>query len=232
MDELLIVLCFLLFAAVVVTLVGHGMWVLVGAIFGSLFGGDKPENKRVCIKCGRSTSLETPGCDWCGALHVAPLQNDPTKTAARDHKTFLRQLKQLRDAGVIDGKTAEEIARGAVAYHRRSQPAKQKKAPEVVAAEIVEEHRAERPQAVSPTRPPTPKPAFRGDSLSTETPDEKRPAAKQATGKKTTGKKSLPGSTTKPVERPKPRSLQPRPPREKTPLAAKPVEKPAPAPAV
>ena len=112
MAELLAILCVLFFVATVVTLVGHGMWVVLAIMFRSLFGGDPAHDKRLCASCGRMTSIDTRTCDWCGVIH-----DDRARTATQDYNAFLRELKQ-EDLGLsvnissLTGR-ADELAREA-----------------------------------------------------------------------------------------------------------------------
>ncbi len=169
MAELLAILCVLLFAATVVTLVGHGMWVVLAIMFRSLFGGDPAHDKRLCANCGRMTSIDTRTCDWCGVM-----PDDRARAATQDYNAFLRQLKRLRDAGLVDEKTSQEITQKAAVYRQQLQN-KQKSPVEAVTAEIVEEPITPQPQQTPKPPLAPPKPTFRGDSCRKNRP-RKRPS--------------------------------------------------------
>ena len=49
----------------VVTLVGHGIWVLLATLCRAVSDTPIPP-RRKCVFCGRDTSAEGSRCDWCG----------------------------------------------------------------------------------------------------------------------------------------------------------------------
>ena len=62
MPDLPLVLFVIFVVLTIVTLVGHGIWVLLAA----LFGGGRETPSQTCGFCGRSTPANRNRCDWCG----------------------------------------------------------------------------------------------------------------------------------------------------------------------
>src|SRR5688500_16966979 len=99
MEALLSGLCVLAFVLLVVTLIGHGLWVLAAAIFRGLSGQTSATSAppRTCPACGRVGTIVGGRCQLCGAsLNVAPpdgLQQDLEATA--------RHLERMLHRGII-----------------------------------------------------------------------------------------------------------------------------------
>ena len=95
----------------VITLVGHGIWVLLSLIFG---GGKRPttENTALCVFCGHRTPTAEPRCEWCGReLH------NPTADEFRDLAAIGRQLLRWRQSGRLSSKDFEKLNDRVRRYH-------------------------------------------------------------------------------------------------------------------
>ena len=98
---------FLFIALTIVTLVGHGIWVLLAAVSRAIsnMSGPEPAEKRVrCSKCECSNPATLDHCKWCGTLlrsHTAAEQNDLA--------ALRRQLGRLRDRGVVASAVVEDL---------------------------------------------------------------------------------------------------------------------------
>ena len=83
MDHFLAILIGLLVALGIVTLVGHGLWVLLAGLFGSTTGSGQAGTKN-CPQCGaRLLADKCPVCNWPGSM------------VPRDHTTLV--LHAMRD---------------------------------------------------------------------------------------------------------------------------------------
>jgi hypothetical protein len=138
----------------VVTLVGHGIWLLLAALFGS--GRDPADPTKIkCIRCGRQTSIASPRCDWCEAL-IRP------SVEGADLDAFERQLRRFRESGTLDPTEVEHLLAKVRDYRcqlqapRPSETASKAPTPEIVAARVVEEPVVRRPVVTQPVRPVTP----------------------------------------------------------------------------
>ena len=61
----------LLIVLAVVTLVGHGIWALVAAVFRALTGESRThrwEQSIRCPGCGQNNPVTRSRCDWCGIV--------------------------------------------------------------------------------------------------------------------------------------------------------------------
>ncbi len=93
----------------IITLVGHGLWVLFATIFRALAGSEssKPAeiNSRLvpCGHCGRLTSRFEVRCEWCSLPRI-----NPVAAELSDIDAVERQLARFRDKGVF---SAEAVAR-------------------------------------------------------------------------------------------------------------------------
>ncbi len=102
MHELTIGLIVLAIVLGVITLVGHGIWVLLALIFG---GGKRPaENAALCVFCGHHTPTADPRCQWCGReLHTVAADE------LRDLAAVERQLLRWRQTGRLTSKEYERL---------------------------------------------------------------------------------------------------------------------------
>jgi hypothetical protein len=89
----------------VVTLVGHGIWVLLATLLRSVEDTPIPlPRRRKCVFCGKDTSASLPRCDWCGRA-----LNDRLAAELADLDTLERQLQRFRDSGAWKPEEAEEF---------------------------------------------------------------------------------------------------------------------------
>src|SRR6266404_1498901 len=106
--EILIPLLIILFILlVIVTLVGHGIWVALAWCFRE-FGGRKTGGppsasqtspaQRPCFTCGESLAIQIKFCGVCGAQRLSLVQE------AQLHELLgtLRQLERLHQSGALD----------------------------------------------------------------------------------------------------------------------------------
>lgn len=113
MEELFIIGVVLL----VVTLLGHGIWVVLSLLVRAVFGAGKNtdgEPRFVCPTCGKQTSALEPRCDWCGRAQPAT-----TVRAIEDLVAFRRQLFRLKETGLIDRDQFETLVAAANTYRVR-----------------------------------------------------------------------------------------------------------------
>ena len=145
MNDLLVVLSVIAIVLTIVTLVGHGIWVLLAAIFGG--GRRKPGQK--CPFCGRSTPLGRDRCDWCS--------RDLTNLLARelsDLDVVRRQLQRFRENGTLKPEVVDRLSQRLQNYRQQLRsPGGQKRAAPPVAAVILEEAQADRSAAAPPAAP-------------------------------------------------------------------------------
>ncbi len=105
LDEIPILLLVLGIVLGVVTLVGHGIWVLLSYLFGSgrrssLSGSVDAQTrpKRACHKCGATLPLYQRNCSVCGWANTAVPHTDERGTLL----AMRRQFDELLRQGVID----------------------------------------------------------------------------------------------------------------------------------
>ncbi|MFZ1933529.1 MAG: hypothetical protein WCB27_16400 [Thermoguttaceae bacterium] len=102
MHELAIGLIVLVIALGVITLVGHGIWVLLSLIFSA---GKRPAgNVAVCVFCGHRTPVADPYCEWCGKE-----MHNSTADELRDLAAVERQLQRWRQSGRLTSKEFEGL---------------------------------------------------------------------------------------------------------------------------
>lgn len=149
MSQVLIVLLIVLG---VTTLVGHGIWVLLAAVFRAVTGGAQAPATEKCPFCDRLNLAGRQRCDWCS-------HELRTEAAAqlRDIAGFERIVRRLERAEQIDAAEAQEFLTFAASYRQRLAPA-----PASPSAQA-------RPAIVLPTLPETAKPA-RSSSSGTDCP--------------------------------------------------------------
>src|SRR6266849_4271901 len=106
--EILIPLLIILFILlVIVTLVGHGIWVALAWVF----RGGKPKQsvvgptlplsspaQRPCHNCGESLAIQMKFCGVCGAHRLSLAQEEHL----RELEGTLRQLERLHQSGALD----------------------------------------------------------------------------------------------------------------------------------
>src|SRR5262245_11502788 len=99
----------LLLALGVVTLVGHGVWVVLAALLRAVSGGEREEPSRPlavppvrrCDGCGTRLSLQQVRCPACGRAAVAA-EADELEVASR-------HVRALAERGPLDRATAEGV---------------------------------------------------------------------------------------------------------------------------
>jgi hypothetical protein len=87
----------------VITLLGHGIWVLLAMVFG---GGKRPPAVPVdfCVFCGHRTPSADPRCDWCGREIHNSMADE-----LRDIAAVERQLQRWRQSGRLTAKELERL---------------------------------------------------------------------------------------------------------------------------
>jgi len=183
LPDLLIFLLIMGIVLGIITLVGHGIWLVLAWIFGLILGRSRRQRgaePRECLFCGRPTPANHPRCDWCGHdLH------GQLAAELADLKTLERQLGRLGHCGALEDLAVEDVLSRAQEYRRqllapsaaepfapqsaistRPQKAPEKQeAVEVIAVEAVEESSpavepaAELPAVVPPRLPAEPQAA-------------------------------------------------------------------------
>jgi hypothetical protein len=98
--EVLLLLCGLAFVLAVVTVVGHGLWVVIASIFGTFtgeHGREQAPQGKPCTKCGARFGVKGGRCVVCGAVPGV----SPASTLREELTTTARQLRRLLDRGAI-----------------------------------------------------------------------------------------------------------------------------------
>ncbi len=130
----------------IVTLVGHGIWALLAAIFGA--GRKKPG--QTCAFCGRLTPAGYDRCDWCGKDLATPKARELS-----DLEAVLRQLWRFREKGTLKPRVVDRLLYRLQEYRQQLLvPAAEKRAAPIVTAVVVEEVEPGRPAALPPALPP------------------------------------------------------------------------------
>ena len=121
----------------IITFVGHGIWVLLAAIF----GGGRKKPSQTCAFCGRVTPATHDRCEWCN--------KDLTSLTARelsDLEAVRRQLQRFRQKGTLKPKVVDRLLVRLKDYRQGLlYPVAEKPAEPVLAAVIVEEVKPSRP---------------------------------------------------------------------------------------
>src|SRR5262245_10779541 len=118
LSELTIILFVLAIILTIVTLVGHGIWVLLSLIFGgsrrSSSEANKGTGRRACPRCGTPFALNEFDCGVCGWPKKAEAHRSaqPALRAVRD------QVDRLAVLGLLD-KTAHDELVAAVAQQQQ-----------------------------------------------------------------------------------------------------------------
>ena len=79
----------------VITVVGHGLWVLLAAIFGGAPRQTDDQGVCVCVFCGRTISRGEPRCGWCG--------RDLCSKLAREFATCKQSIASCNVGGDLGG---------------------------------------------------------------------------------------------------------------------------------
>ncbi|NQT39207.1 MAG: hypothetical protein HQ581_17040, partial [Planctomycetes bacterium] len=228
----------------VVMLVGHGMWVVVAAVFRAMreSGAEHTSGHVPCVYCDRWTPESVDQCRWCGrnrrGLKAAELA---------DLQATVRQLKRFRAAKMLDPVVAARLLDRVDQYRQRllspdaSPPAQPAPAispppqPDVAAGPVPDASGAERPimlepmpTPAQPAVPPTvvpdraaagpPRPS-REERPTPPKPPVQKPAA--------TERPTQPTRPSRPVAPKSPQPPRPQAPQPAPRAAQKPVKRPA-----
>lgn len=101
----------------VVTVLGHGLWVLAAMAIRAITGRPLRQRPAVrpCLACGQPTSAERDRCDWCGVSSA-----DPRWAEIVDHAAFVRQLRRLERSGAMTRDEVENLLSRAETQRRDS----------------------------------------------------------------------------------------------------------------
>lgn len=100
MEVLLSVLCGLAFVLLVVTVVGHGLWLFFATIFRGFSGEASAATKppaRPCPSCGRIGTVVDGRCRACGAVPAI----SPPATLTQELEATARHLERLLRRGIV-----------------------------------------------------------------------------------------------------------------------------------
>lgn len=100
MDEL----CTILAILFVVSLLGHGFWLLVQGVFRLFAGAPEPSTQRWCSGCQVQLKPHQVRCPSCGRV-LSHLR----KQHAEDLRATRRQILRFRDDGALDGAEAQRL---------------------------------------------------------------------------------------------------------------------------
>jgi hypothetical protein len=108
MDVLIILVVILVIVFAGVTLIGHGIWLMLAWFAREIFGGRPPKQAPSlnidvpipweCTHCHVSQFTPSKHCPFCGAARPTPAQEE----LLRELETTLRQLDRLYQAGALD----------------------------------------------------------------------------------------------------------------------------------
>ncbi|MBM4091689.1 MAG: hypothetical protein FJ276_20020, partial [Planctomycetes bacterium] len=103
MFELLFGLIVLGIVVTLITLIGHGLWLIAAALWKSLFGGSPVSSLHGerCAACGHPHGLKDGVCQVCG--------HRTAQTRLIELKTAFQQIMQLRDKGQISDAVHAEV---------------------------------------------------------------------------------------------------------------------------
>jgi len=141
MEPLFTALFVLFVILAVITVVGHGIWVLLSLIF---TGGRKrlaEQQKRLCPFCTHATSRARTRCDWCGRDLQGLLARE-----LEDLDALQRQLRRFGNKGALK----EQVVENLLARVQRYRQQLFRPAEDVVTAELVEERKEVEPPPVRP----------------------------------------------------------------------------------
>ncbi|HWB10609.1 MAG TPA: hypothetical protein VG826_15370 [Pirellulales bacterium] len=138
-----------------VTLVGHGIWVLLAAICRLLFGlSERPAASVRCRHCGRAGRLDDGTCRWCGQS----LWSVPADEQA-DLSAVTRQLQRWQSRGALKPGTVGRLLSRVDAYRRSlTAPTNAPKVVEAVEPLLAEIIEPAQPAVRAPSSPSVPLP--------------------------------------------------------------------------
>ncbi|HEX7377114.1 MAG TPA: hypothetical protein VF278_08375 [Pirellulales bacterium] len=99
-----------LFLLALLTVAGHGAWVLLAAIFKAIFPTSKAQR---CRHCDRFSAMPAGHCSWCGRAQTAPLNDEAADVAA-----IGRQLRRWQARGLIQPETVVGLLAKIEAWQR------------------------------------------------------------------------------------------------------------------
>src|SRR5688572_13985953 len=163
MEALLSGLCLLAFVLVVVTLIGHGLWVLAATMFRGLSGQSTATSApapRTCPACGRVGTTVGGRCQLCGAAtSIAPpdgLKQDLEATTRHLERMLRRGIIQPDEHQRMVASIRADLARLAEPGIRRQETGVRGQEPVRQAAhDVVDAIIVEEPPLTSDLRPPT-----------------------------------------------------------------------------
>ncbi len=94
---------FILFLLALVTVIGHGIWVICRYVVRGIVNRESANPPIKCRVCGTTLSLGSNFCGFCGRKQVTHEQNSP------DLDIFIRQLDRLLSRGKIDQTTYDSV---------------------------------------------------------------------------------------------------------------------------
>ena len=164
MEAVLSGLCLLAFVLVVVTLIGHGLWVLAATMFRGLAGQSTATSapaSRTCPACGRVGTTVGGRCQLCGAAtSIAPpdgLKQDLEATTRHLERMLRRGIIQPDEHQRMVDSIRADLARLAEPGIRRQETGVrgQEAAVPQAAHDVVDAIIVEEPAPTSDLRPPT-----------------------------------------------------------------------------
>ncbi len=105
------ILFFLAVALVIITLLGHGIWVFLAFIFS---GGQKKRKRCTCVFCGRTISVNDDSCLWCMRDLRSPLAAE-----IADIDALLRQLKRFERQGNLQFEMVTDLTERVKSYREQ-----------------------------------------------------------------------------------------------------------------
>ena len=105
--ELLPVLTGVLVAVATITVVGHGIWVLLARLSRALMAPEDkypPAKIEPCLFCNQPTPAGQHYCQWCNA-NLRSVE----ASYLSDLKAAQRSVKHLRDNAILDVKAADDL---------------------------------------------------------------------------------------------------------------------------
>ncbi len=111
MPDILQILFFLALAVLIITLVGHGIWVFLAFIFR---GGRKKHKHRLCPFCGITISAGDDFCPWCMRDLTSPLASE-----MGDIDAMLRQLNRLKRQDAFPADMLADLTERIKAYRQQ-----------------------------------------------------------------------------------------------------------------
>ena len=114
MDTIFMALVIFVVIMGLITLVGHGIWLVLAAMF-----GQSKSHPQKCVFCSRMTHVteRSQRCDWCGRSLTSPLAVE-----LADLQAVNRQLLRFRANGTLTPETAQRLQERLNNYRRQLAP--------------------------------------------------------------------------------------------------------------